>query len=39
MKDHHSIVRTKTVIAAVAVGTTGTGKTGKVIDLAFTCHP
>src|SRR6266403_65015 len=32
MKDLHSVVRSVVVVAPVAVGTTGTGKTGKVID-------
>jgi len=34
MKDLHSKVRTAVAIAPVAVGTTGTGQTGKVIDTA-----
>ena len=32
IKDLHTVVRTAVVVAPVAVGTTGTGKTGKVID-------
>jgi hypothetical protein len=32
-RDLHSVVRTAEVIAPVTVGTTGTGKTGKIIDL------
>lgn len=32
MKDHHNNVRTAVAIAPVAVGTTGTGQTGKIID-------
>ena len=32
MKDHHEIVRTAVAIAPVAIGTTGTGQTGKIID-------
>jgi len=32
MKDLHSVVKTAVVVAPVTVGTTGTGKTGKVID-------
>jgi hypothetical protein len=32
MKDLHTISNHQVVVAAVAVGTTGTGKTGKVID-------
>lgn len=34
MKDHHNIVRTAVAIAPVAVGTTGTGQAGKIIDTA-----
>lgn len=34
MKDLHTKVKQSTVIAPVAVGTTGTGQTGKVIDTA-----
>jgi hypothetical protein len=32
-KDIHSFVRTKVAVAPVAIGTTGTGQVGKVIDL------
>lgn len=32
-REIHSVVRTAVVVAPVAVGTTGTGKTGKIIDL------
>ncbi len=32
MNDLHNNSRTKVGIAPVAIGTTGTGKTGKVID-------
>lgn len=32
MKDHHNIVRTAVAIPPVAVGTTGTGQAGKIID-------
>ena len=32
MKDLHNIVADKVVIAAVAIGTTGTGQAGKIID-------
>ena len=32
MKDLHDSMTAKTVVASVAVGTTGTGQTGKVID-------
>ena len=34
MKDHHEIIRTAVAIAPVAVGTTGTGQTGKIHDLS-----
>ena len=34
MKDHHNIVRTARSIDPVAVGTTGTGQAGKIIDTA-----
>ena len=32
MRDMHTNIRTKTAIKPVAVGTTGTGQTGKIID-------
>ena len=34
MKDKHSVVRTAVAVAPVAVGTTGTGQTSKIIDTA-----
>ena len=32
MKDLHNVIRTMTVIPSVAIGTTGTGQAGKIID-------
>lgn len=32
MRDNHSNIRTRTAIKPVAIGTTGTGQTGKIID-------
>ena len=34
MKDHHNIIKTMVGVAPVAVGTTGTGQAGKIIDTA-----
>jgi hypothetical protein len=33
MKDLHNVIKTVPVIAPVAIGTTGTGQAGKIIDL------